>query len=94
MSGHTCHALLCRTMVPPRLHMCGRHWRMVPKPLQRQLWAEYRPGQEQDMQPTAAYLRAAAACVEAVARVEGHHEDAIHAEVEIYETWANVLEAS
>ena len=94
MSGHTCHALGCRTMVPPRLHMCAKHWRMVPRQLQRRLWAEYRPGQERDMQPTPAYLRAVGACVRAVAEVEGHRPDVIAIEVEMYETWATALEAS
>lgn len=92
VSGHACHALLCRTQVPPRLHMFAKHWRMVPRPLRASLWLHYRPGQERDKQPTAAYLRAAAACVEAVARAEGRHEDAIRTEVEMYENWASLID--
>jgi len=92
--AHTCHALGCRTKVPPRLHMCAKHWSMVPRHLQRRLWAEYRPGQERDMQPTAAYLRAAAACVEAVAQAGGQPPDLIASEVAMYETWATALEAT
>lgn len=36
---HHCHALNCTTSVPPRLHMCAKHWRMVPKALQDDPWA-------------------------------------------------------
>jgi hypothetical protein len=92
VSGHHCHALACETSVPPRLHMCARHWRMVPRLQRAQLWAAYRPGQERDKDPSAAYLRAAAACVEAVARAEGLPEDAITAEVAQYEAWASRVE--
>lgn len=92
MSGHHCHALACEVSVPPRLHMCFRHWKMVPKALQSALWASYRRGQERDMQPSAAYLRAAAACVEAVARAEGLPEDAIAVEVGMYEAWASLVD--
>lgn len=86
--GHTCHALACEQRVPARLHMCAPHWRMVPKAKQRALWAAYRPGQERRMDPSAEYLRAAAACVRAVAEAEGHSEQAIADEVRSYETWA------
>ena len=90
--GHTCHALGCERNVPPRLHMCPQHWRMVPKAKQRALWAAYRPGQELRMDPTAEYLRAAAACVRAVAEAEGHAEEAIASEVQPYESWAELIE--
>ena len=90
---HTCHALDCDTRVPPHLHMCGRHWRMVPKALQARLWANYVDGQETTMTPTAGYLRAAAACVRAVAEKEGLAPEAIDAECAQYETWADRLDA-
>ncbi len=86
--SHHCHARFCEPNAPPRMHMCARHWRMVPRQRQARLWATYRPGQERDMQPSAAYLRAAAACVRAVAEAEGHPEEAIAAEVGMYESWA------
>lgn len=50
--------------------MCGRHWRMVPKPLQTAVWNTYRPGQETDKNPTTTYLDAADAAIEAVAAKE------------------------
>lgn len=46
MSGHLCHAFDCETPVPPRMFMCARHWRMVPKAMQDAVWAAYTPGQE------------------------------------------------
>lgn len=63
---HTCHARGCRTRVPPKLLMCARHWRQVPRPLQRAVWSTYRPGQEIDKRPTVEYLAAADAAIEAV----------------------------
>jgi hypothetical protein len=35
---HTCHAEGCEVAVPPKLLMCLKHWRMVPKHLQREVW--------------------------------------------------------
>lgn len=32
---HACHAKDCAVNVPTNIFMCARHWRMVPKPLQR-----------------------------------------------------------
>lgn len=90
--NHTCHAFACETKVPPKLHMCRPHWAMVPKALQRRLWAEYRPGQERRMDPTPAYLRAAAACVEAVAKAEGHPPEAMAVELEGYLAWARMVD--
>ncbi|AZS12623.1 hypothetical protein HWB99_gp087 [Mycobacterium phage DrLupo] len=68
---HTCHALRCNTEVPPKLLMCGKHWRMVPKPLQDRVWHHYRPGQEVTKDPSHEYIRAAMAAVNAVADKEG-----------------------
>jgi hypothetical protein len=56
---HRCHAKRCMTVVPPRLLMCTRHWRMVSYPLQRAVWQHYRKGQETDKRPTPEYLAAA-----------------------------------
>jgi diadenosine tetraphosphatase ApaH/serine/threonine PP2A family protein phosphatase len=91
--GHTCHALQCETKLPPRLHMCKPHWAMVPMGLQRRLWRTYRPGQERDKKPSAAYMRAAADCIEAVAEAEGLPADLIAAEVAMYRDVAKFLEA-
>lgn len=91
--SHTCHAVNCERNVPPRMHMCKPHWSMVPRHLQRALWAAYKPGQERRMDPSAAYLRCAAACVKAVAETEGQPAEAIDFEVGLYLSWADQLDA-
>lgn len=53
---HHCHAVACTRSVPPKLFMCARHWRMVPRKQQLTVWRVYRPGQEIDKQPSAEYL--------------------------------------
>lgn len=91
--SHHCHALGCDVPVPPRMHMHKAHWAMVPRSLQRELWAAYRPGQERDKQPSPRYLRAAAACIRAVAEREGYPEVDIAREESLYLSWAEMLEA-
>lgn len=75
------------------LHMCRRHWAMVPKPFQRALWLNYRQGQEKDKNPSAEYLRAAADCIGSVARAEGWPDEEIANELDGYYAWAEMLEA-
>ena len=70
MSAHHCHAKGCTRIVPPSKLMCLRHWRMVPRELQRAVWATYRPGQESDKRPSREYLEAARAAIHAVAAKE------------------------
>lgn len=91
--SHTCHAVNCRVAVPPRLHMCRRHWFMVPFRLRAALLRAYVPGQERRMDPSAVYLRAAAACVRSVAEAEGQPPEHIEAEVNLYESWAQRIDA-
>lgn len=91
--AHGCHAVNCGTPVPPRMHMCRRHWAMVPRVVQRRLWATYRPRQEQTMTPSPDYLRAAAQCVRLVAEAEGQPAADIEADVARYVEWADRLEA-
>lgn len=69
--SHTCHVPGCGVEVRPALLMCGGHWRLVPKPLQDRVWRTYRRGQEVDKQPSADYLAAARAAIEAVMRAAG-----------------------
>jgi hypothetical protein len=94
--SHTCHAINCATGVPPRMWGCRRHWAMVPALLQRKLQKAYRPGQERRMDPSAAYLRAAAECVATVARAEGMADAEIKQcpEYSGYLAWADMLETS
>lgn len=65
---------------------------MVPKALKDALWADYRRGQERDKQPSPAYLRAAAACIRAVAEREGQPEHEIVAECSTYLEVADFFE--
>jgi hypothetical protein len=90
--SHHCHALGCNVKVPPHLHMHAGHWKMVPRRLQRALWAAYRPGQEDDKDPSAEYLRAAASCIRAVAEKEGFPPADIDAECDLYLSWADRLD--
>lgn len=53
---HRCHAKGCEVEVPPRMLMCKKHWAMVPKPVQKEVWKWYRPGQEIDKNPSKYYL--------------------------------------
>lgn len=55
---HTCHAYKCNKEVPRKMFMCLKHWRMVPRNLQRLVWRHYQPGQENfEVQPTEEYFR-------------------------------------
>ena len=65
--AHRCHATACSTPVPREMLMCRRHWFMVPRGVRDDVWAAYRPGQCDDLNPSAAYCRAAKAAVIAVA---------------------------
>lgn len=67
MAEHTCHARECDRTVPPKMLMCLRHWRMVPRRLQTLIWARYVPGQEITKTPTAAYLEVMKQAIDAVA---------------------------
>lgn len=68
--SHTCHAVACAVAVPPKMFMCLRHWRMVPRKQQITVWNVYRPGQETDKQPSAEYLAVTKLVRADLARVE------------------------
>ena len=69
--AHTCHALGCTKSVHPRYLMCPPHWRLVPKELQKAVWAAYEPGQEVRKDPTMEYIDIAHKAILAVADAEG-----------------------
>jgi hypothetical protein len=60
---HKCHAPDCPVQVPPAMFACTHHWRILPKPLKNDIWANYVSGQEARKDPTPEYLRAAHAAV-------------------------------
>lgn len=68
---HRCHAIGCDVVTEPSLLFCRRHWFMTPKPLRQAVWQTYRKGQERDKTPSAEYLAAARAAIDAVAAREG-----------------------
>lgn len=63
---HTCHAINCAVEVKPEMLMCLRHWRMVPKRVQERVWATYRAGQCDDMNPSRNWHIAADAAIHCV----------------------------
>ncbi len=70
-SRHHCHAVDCEEAVPPKMHMCLKHWKMVPKAVQDLIWKHYRPGQENDKRPTVDYIATAFVSISCVALKEG-----------------------
>lgn len=65
-----CHARGCTVAVKPELLMCPRHWRQVPVRIQRAVWATYRRGQCDDMNPSREWHDAADAAIGYVAALE------------------------
>jgi len=57
--SHTCHWPKCPREVPPKMWGCRDHWFALPKHLRDEIWRTYRPGQENDKQPSPEYLAAA-----------------------------------
>lgn len=54
--SHTCHAHGCDKRVPPSMFACKPHWFALPKKIRDAIWREYRPGQENDKEPSARYM--------------------------------------
>jgi hypothetical protein len=75
--AHHCHATNCTTPIKPEVFMCYPHWKMVPRPMQQGIWATYRVGQCDDLNPSAEYCQAARNAVIAVAEKEGVEPDTV-----------------
>lgn len=58
--AHHCHWPGCTKQVPPAMWGCRPHWFALPATLRARIWANYRPGQEETMTPSRAYLDVAA----------------------------------
>jgi len=54
--------------------MCLGHWKALPREHQRQIWAHYRPGQENDKMPTLTYRIVAEQAKIALAEKQGMHQ--------------------
>lgn len=59
--NHACHWPGCTRQVPPAMWGCRQHWYALPQHLRSRIWQCYRPGQENDKQPSADYVAAARA---------------------------------
>lgn len=78
--AHHCHATDCEKRVPPEMFMCRTHWFRLPKDLRDRIWATYRVGQCDDMNPSKEYLLVAIDAVRYLAEQEG-----IEPDVRLYE---------
>jgi len=66
--------------------MCGKHWRMVPRALQRAVWAHYQNGQELGLaRPSSEWHAAADAAIDAVDLAE-HEERVASQQVALFPT--------
>lgn len=94
--SHHCHAVGCPTYCKPELLMCFRHWRMVPKHLQKLVWEFYRPGQCNDMRISREWHLSATRAINAVALKEGilTKKQAIRRLVRILKLYRGVENAS
>lgn len=57
--AHGCHWPGCNVQVPPAMWGCRSHWFRLPKPIRDDIWRTYRPGQENSLNPSGAYIDAA-----------------------------------
>lgn len=69
--AHHCHATGCKRSVPPEMFTCRSHWFSLPKHMRNAIWAAYRDGQCDDMNPSRAYCLAAKEAVVYLARRDG-----------------------
>lgn len=74
---HLCHAYGCEKMIKPELLCCAEHWRMVPDVIQKEVWAAYRRGQEQDKKPSIDWLIAADRASIAIAQAENQPREVL-----------------
>jgi len=75
--SHQCHATACARSAPPAMFMCAAHWYALPWPMRTKIWRTYRPGQEEDKRPSAAYCKAAKQAVCWLAAKEGRVPDTV-----------------
>jgi len=73
--SHHCHATNCNIEVIPEMFMCRKHWFMLPKTIRNKIWATYRNGQCDDMNPSKSYCETAKNAVIWLANKEGIKPD-------------------
>lgn len=69
--SHTCHAIGCEKIIPPKMFMCRRHWFLLPKVMRNRIWFTYQKGQEITKQPSLDYLEIARNCIKLIEEKEG-----------------------
>lgn len=57
--NHECHWPGCAAQVPPAMWGCKKHWYALPQAMRARIWRAYRPGQENDSNPSREYVEAA-----------------------------------
>ena len=65
---HTCHWPGCAKQVPPAMWGCRAHWFRLPQRIRDGIWRAYRPGQENDLNVSEAYIEWARAAQEWIAQ--------------------------
>lgn len=65
-----CFARGCGARIPAHMLMCKTHWRMVPKPIQDDVWRTYKAGPKRTGHMTDDYIEAIKAARVAVAAQE------------------------
>lgn len=58
-AAHHCHWPGCNKAVKPAMWGCSPHWYKLPQTLRNQIWATYKPGQENSKTPSTTYLHVA-----------------------------------
>ena len=71
MSGHSCHAIACKTRTKPEKFMCRRHWFYLPRNIRSAVYLHYRDGQCEDWKISNAYADTAQRAIRIVAEQEG-----------------------
>lgn len=56
---HHCHWPGCAKQVPPAMWGCSAHWFALPAGIRSRIWSTFKPGQEVNGTPSAAYIEAA-----------------------------------
>lgn len=65
---HHCHWPGCDRQVPPAMWGCRGHWYSLPIDLRSAIWRTFNPGQEVAGTPTRAYVEAAQAVQDWIAK--------------------------
>lgn len=77
--NHHCHWPGCDKQVPPAMWGCKGHWFTLPAVLRARVWATYKPGQEVNGTPSAAYIEVAKAVQAWISERDRHQQPAARA---------------